>query len=162
MEATATSEQRPPRSGRAVVVAFAIVAIIAIIAIVGYFALGMPGMGHSGDAMAGIDQAEPDGPMPLAPQAFADKLGDSSAFVVNVHVPAGAGIAGTDASIAYNRIDDGRLPATKSTTILLYCETGRMSRIAGRYLAAAGYTDVSDLAGGMEAWRRAGLPLEER
>jgi len=158
MEATADVDQQRPRSGRAAVVALC----VAILAVVGYFALGMPGMDHSGGAMAGMDHAASGDPMPLEAEAFAERLADSSAFVVNVHVPAGATIAGTDAAIPYDRIvGDARLPAAKDAPILLYCQTGRMSQTAGRELVAAGYTDVSHLDGGMEAWQRAGLALED-
>ena len=37
--------------------------------------------------------------MALTPQAFADQHADRDAFMVNVHEPAGATIAGTDAAI---------------------------------------------------------------
>lgn len=81
--------------------------------------------------------------------------------VVNVHVPAGPAIEGTDATIALDEIvGDDRLPADTDATILLYDQSGRMSQIAGRNLVAAGYTDVSHLDGGMDAWARAGLELE--
>lgn len=157
MEATTDVEQRPPRSGRAAVVIFG----VAVVAVVGYFAFGMPGMDHSGGGMSGMDLASD--PMPLAPQAFADGVADPRAFVVNVHVPAGATIEGTDATIPYDQlVGDARLPAATDTAILLYCQTGRMSQTAGRELVAAGYTDVSHLDGGTDAWRRAGLPLDEQ
>ncbi len=158
MEATTDPEQRPPRSGRGAVVAFGVI----IVAIVGYFAFGMPGMDHSGGSMADMDHPAGD-PMPLAPQAFADGVADPRVFVVNVHVPAGATIAGTDATIPYDQlVGDARLPAATDTAILLYCQTGRMSETAGRELVEAGYTDVSHLDGGTDAWRRAGLPLDEQ
>lgn len=101
--------------------------------------------------------------MTLAPVKFAERVADPGAFVVNVHVPAGESIAGTDAVIAYDEIaDDGRLPPAKDTPILLYCQTGRMSQTAGRDLMADGYTNVSHLAGGLEAWEQARLPLERQ
>lgn len=158
MEA-APEVQWPPRSGRAAVVAFGVVVVVTV----GYFVLGMPGMDHSGGTMTSMDHAASGDPMPLAPQAFADRLRDSSAFVINVHVPAGPSISGTDATIPYDRVvDDEALPADKDTPILLYCQTGRMSQSAGRTLVAASYTDVSHLDGGMEAWQRAGLSLKEQ
>lgn len=181
-ETTADTEQRPGRPGRGAMIALGVV----LVAVVGYFALGMPGTDSSGGSMPGMegmdgstgstegmdgmgsggsmegmDQAAPGDPMPLEPDAFQARLADPSAFVVNVHVPASAMIAGTDAAIPYDQISgDARLPAAKDAPILLYCQTGRMSLAAGRELVAAGYTDVSHLAGGMEAWQQAGLPLE--
>lgn len=98
--------------------------------------------------------------MALTPQAFADQHADRDAFMVNVHEPAGATIAGTDAAIAYDQIaGDDRLPAGRDAPILLYCQTGGMSLTAGRALIADGYRNVSNLEGGMEAWERAGFEL---
>jgi len=69
--------------------------------------------------------------------------------------------AGTDATIRYGRVaDDGRLPQDRSTPILLYCKTGRMSQEAATALMDAGFTDVVYLDGGMVAWDAAGRPLE--
>lgn len=134
-------------------------------AVVAYFALGMPGTGRSspGRAMAGVDDVAAAGDLEaLAPQDFADRRTDDGVFVVNVHVPAAESITGTDATIAFDDIvGDDRLPAETDTPILLYCRTGRMSATAGRDLLAAGYTDVSHLDGGTEAWARAGFDLEQ-
>jgi len=38
-------------------------------------------------------------------------------------------------------------------TVVVYCQGGKRSAIAAGVLAAAGYRDVCDLAGGFEAWR---------
>lgn len=149
--------EAPPRGGRGVVA----LVVLAVVAVGAYFALGMPGMGHSGSSgtMAGMEQPA-DEPMVLAPAAFAERLDDEGVFVVNVHVPAGDEIAGTDATIPYDSIvGDDRLPADQATPILLYCRTGRMSASAGRDLLAAGYTEVAHLDGGMEAWVDAGFEL---
>ena len=141
---TAESRERPVRSGSAFAIVF--VAVVALVA--AYFALGMPGMDHSGGEVTA-----------LSPKEFGERLRDPEAFVVNVHVPDEGGIDGTDAEIPYDRIvGDGRLPG-HGTQLLLYCKTGRMSEIAGRDLVREGYTRVAHLAGGMEGWKRAGFDL---
>ena len=130
--------------------------------IIGYFALGMPGMDHSGstDTMAGMDHTAGE-PMTLSPEAFARRMTDGTGFLVNVHVPAGEQIPGTEAAIPYDQIvGDDRLPDKLDRPVLLYCETGRMSRTAGRQLLDAGYTDVSHLEDGMRGWSAAGFALE--
>ena len=44
--------------------------------------------------------------------------------------------------------------------VIVYCETGRQSAHAGATLRSNGFTSVYKLAGGLMAWRSAGLPLE--
>jgi len=143
-------------SGSRVIAAIGVV----VAAVVGYFALGMPGMDHGGGgmaAMAGMDASD----MAVGVDAFAARLRASDAFVVNVHVPDEGSIAGTDAVIRYDRIvGDARLPEDKSTPVLLYCKTGRMSADAATALMDAGYTDVVYLDGGMDDWTAAGRTLE--
>ncbi len=83
-------------------------------------------------------------------------------FFVNVHIPYEGEIASTDAFIPFNKTKAllGRYPADKSARIVLYCRSGRMSDVAARELAAAGYTNLYNLAGGMIAWEEAGLHLK--
>ena len=142
------------------------VAIIVVAAVAGYFALGMPGMGHGGSTssdgggMAGMGSTNASG-MAVGVGEFATRLTDPRAFVVNVHVPYAGRIAGTDAMIPYDRIaGDSRLPTDRSTPVVLYCKTGRMSALAATTLMNAGYTNVVYLDGGMDAWVRAGRQLE--
>jgi len=44
--------------------------------------------------------------------------------------------------------------------VLLICRSGRRSREAARRLSAMGFNKVTVLDGGIEAWKRAGMPLE--
>ena len=171
------------KSGRWVVV----VTIAVVVAVVGYLMIAMPGMDHGStnsmgamdsadmdsaemDSMAGMGNEEP--PVDMSPQAaspiaqadpaeFELLMSTPDTFVVNVHIPDQGNIRGTDVSIPYEGIvGDPRLPADLETPILLYCETGRMSAIAGAALAAAGYSDVTELAGGMQAWQASGRSVE--
>jgi hydroxyacylglutathione hydrolase len=48
----------------------------------------------------------------------------------------------------------------RSQSLVLVCETGSRSAIGASLLTAAGFTDVTNLTGGVVAWRNAGLPLE--
>jgi rhodanese-related sulfurtransferase len=50
---------------------------------------------------------------------------------------------------------------SKTTDVLVTCHDGGNSVLAGATLRALGYERVSVLDGGMEAWRRAGLPVEQ-
>ena len=156
MEPSSATEEVPERvvDGRR----FIVVATAAVAAIVAYFALGMPGMDHSGGTtdMESMDHSA----MAVGVDEFAARMESTDAFVVNVHVPDEDAIVGTDAAIPYRTIDaDDGLPKDKSAPVLLYCKTGRMSGEAATALMGAGYTDVVHLEGGMDAWVAAGRSL---
>lgn len=44
--------------------------------------------------------------------------------------------------------------------LILYCSTGERSAMAAATLRTMGYRDVRVLDGGLEAWKRKGLPVE--
>lgn len=77
---------------------------------------------------------------------------------INVHTPYEGEIEKTDAFIAYDQIvaQSASLPKDKNSAIILYCKTGRMSAEAITTMRKLGYTNVQHLAGGMDAWERAG------
>lgn len=54
----------------------------------------------------------------------------------------------------------GDIAPSKLTPIAVTCSDGRNSVLAGAVLKEMGYQDVSVLEGGMAAWHRAGLPVE--
>jgi rhodanese-related sulfurtransferase len=53
------------------------------------------------------------------------------------------------------------LQAHRGRPIVIYCESGRRSAQAGALLKKNGFDRVVGLAGGLTAWRRAGLPLQK-
>lgn len=55
----------------------------------------------------------------------------------------------------------GDIVPSKSTDVVVTCNDGRSSPLAGATLRALGYQHVSALDGGMVAWQKAGLPLEK-
>jgi sulfur-carrier protein adenylyltransferase/sulfurtransferase len=48
----------------------------------------------------------------------------------------------------------------KSSEVVLYCAGGTRSALAARALGELGYTNVSSMAGGFTAWKRAGLAFD--
>jgi rhodanese-related sulfurtransferase len=52
-----------------------------------------------------------------------------------------------------------RLPADLATPILIYCGSGHRGAIAMVALRMLGYTDVTNLGGGLGAWKAASLPV---
>ena len=65
----------------------------------------------------------------------------------------GAMLVPTSAFVA--RLDE--LPADRP--LLVICHLGNRSAAVTGYLTRMGRTDVANVAGGMEAWARAGLPV---
>lgn len=55
----------------------------------------------------------------------------------------------------------GRLTVPKEQPILVVCAVGGRSYVASRALLAMGHQEVYNLEGGIEAWRRAQLPVEK-
>jgi rhodanese-related sulfurtransferase len=49
-----------------------------------------------------------------------------------------------------------------SQPIICYCGGGSRSALVAESLQKMGYTNVRSLAGGMKAWREAGLPTEKQ
>ncbi len=85
-------------------------------------------------------------------------------LLVDVHAPYQGEIEGTDLFLPYDQVEAnvGKLPADRAAKIVLYCRSGAMSAIAARTLVKLGYTNVSDLTGGMGAWKDAGYPLLDK
>ena len=111
----------------------------------------------------GSAENEGQGPAPsrlLEPDGFADTIEAPRVVTINVHVPDEGSIQGTDETIPFDRIKAMRakLPAP-GTPLALYCRSGTMSAIAARTLADLGYTTITELDGGMDAWAQSGRPL---
>lgn len=144
------------------------IVIVVFLAALTWFFLGMPGMDHSSttgtEDMAGMEvdvTVEAAGRLTQFSAAeFDERLSDPAVTVVNVHVPYDGELSGTDAFAAFDRIvGDPAIPTDRSAPILLYCRSGRMSKIAGEALIEAGYLDVAHLDGGMDAWEATGRSI---
>jgi rhodanese-related sulfurtransferase len=92
----------------------------------------------------------------VTPKQLKAMMANKDFFLLDVHVPEGKHIAGTDAFIDYRRImqNTDRLPSDKNTKIVVYCLGDVMSRKAALDLIRLGYTQVYDLLGGTWAFRR--------
>lgn len=130
------------------------IALTAFALVMAYFAFGMPGMDH------GSSTAPPVGYDAVNPDTFAARMRNGDPFVVNVHVPFDGEIEGTDDHIPFDRIAaSSALPTALASEILLYCRTGAMAADAARALVERGYTNVTVLRGGMDAWEASGRPI---
>jgi len=96
----------------------------------------------------------------VSPQQLRGMLDAGGVTLVDVHIPEQPHIPGTDAVVPYNDIEalEAALP-DKEASIVLYCRSGHMSADAAQALVAAGYTNVSELTGGENAWTAAGYEV---
>lgn len=96
----------------------------------------------------------------LSVEQLADALPNKDFTLVNVHVPDQGSLPMTDLSIAFNDVDAfvAALP-DKDAPIVIYCRSGGMSSQMAPALAALGYTNLFELAGGFNAWGAAGHEL---
>ena len=97
----------------------------------------------------------------VSPSELATMLENKDFVLINTHVPYEGEIEQTDLFLPYDQAAElvDQLPADKAAKIVVYCRSDRMSRIAADAWAAAGYTNLYNLAGGFEAWEQAGYPL---
>lgn len=97
----------------------------------------------------------------ITPEEFDAAIGSRNPFVVDVHIPEQAHLPGTDAFIPYSELETrlAELPPDKGSEILVYCRSGSMSTQASQVLIEAGYTNVANLSGGVQAWQAARPPL---
>jgi phage shock protein E len=111
------------------------------------------------DAAPGAD-ARPLGE--LAPAQLHDQLVAKDFLLIDVHTPCAGVIPQTDTRIPYNDVDAlaAYIGTDLAQPVVLTCLSGAMSTVAGRDLIERGYTDVAELAGGMNAWEAAGYTLD--
>jgi len=57
-----------------------------------------------------------------------------------------------------SEFDPGALPSDPTKRLILQCGSGKRSATAAQRLFAAGADEASHLAGGIKAWKEAGLP----
>jgi rhodanese-related sulfurtransferase len=87
---------------------------------------------------------------------------NGGAFVVDVRSAAEwrtGHIAGSQ-HIPLGKLVSQMAERERAQPIVLVCESGSRSAIGASLLTAAGFSDVTNLTGGINAWKSAGLPLE--
>lgn len=125
-------------------------ALVVLVALVGACSEADTGAAVSGSPIRLLEASE-----------FADFMeSNPDVAVINVHIPYQGHIAGTDAFVDFTQIlDYDNLPNNLDDPVIVYCRSGNMSAQSASDLAAAGYTNVIDLNGGMNAWEASGREL---
>jgi rhodanese-related sulfurtransferase len=93
------------------------------------------------------------------------KINREKGVMIDVCEPAEyqAGHAVGSKSIPLGQLDKrlGDLPKDKTAPVLVMCASGMRAKRAAAQLRKAGYVNAMPVAGGMRAWREAGLPVEK-
>lgn len=98
----------------------------------------------------------------LSPQVASERIKSGELTIVDVrepweyardHIPAAT-------LTPLRQIISAPQDAIKADNIVFVCEVGQRSAVAAELAAAAGKQHVFNLEGGMQAWRNAGLPVE--
>lgn len=110
----------------------------------------------------------------VAPAAFHADAGDAVLIDVRepaefdtghlpgaINIPRGVLEFHVDAHPAVANATDPAL-AHRERPLVLYCRTGGRAALAADNLQKLGFADVRSIAGGIEAWREAGLPVVTR
>jgi rhodanese-related sulfurtransferase len=105
---------------------------------------------------------KPDYVKMITPTELNQVMQNEDIFLVDVHTPEQRHIKGTDVFIPFNEIEkyQNKFPKDKNAAIYLYCEGGPMGNAAARSLYELGYRNLTNLEGGANAWKKAGLDFE--
>ena len=98
----------------------------------------------------------------LSPQAVAEALQAGEILLVDVREPYEFDAERIKGSISLplSAIDPAAVPQAEGKTVVLSCAGGVRSARAAEYLQATGLDVKHHLAGGLYAWKLAGLPTE--
>jgi glyoxylase-like metal-dependent hydrolase (beta-lactamase superfamily II)/rhodanese-related sulfurtransferase len=98
----------------------------------------------------------------LSPQTAADRMaGASPPLVIDIRTPRERAEKSIKGSVhrPLNTLREGLPDVARDTAIVVHCAGGYRSSMAASLLQRDGFTNVSELAGGIAAWEAAGLPV---
>ena len=122
--------------------------------IVGYLQNGLHSLASRRDLTATTER--------VSPALAAERLASREALMVDVRTPGERErkfVAGS-VSIPLNHLPERLQELPADRPLLVYCAGGYRSSIAASLLQQKGFTQVSELAGGLAAWEAAHLPTE--
>ncbi len=98
----------------------------------------------------------------LSPQTAADRIaGPNPPLVIDIRTSGERADKSIDGSLhrPLNTLREGLPDVARDRVLIVHCAGGYRSSIAASLLQRDGFTNVSELAGGVAAWEAAGLPL---
>jgi rhodanese-related sulfurtransferase len=98
----------------------------------------------------------------LAPQEVADGMKEGRILLIDVREPNETDIERIPGStlLPLSTLDPTAIPDPDGRTIVFSCRSGNRSVKACEMAQAAGLSINAHLAGGIKAWKEAGLPVE--
>ncbi|WKZ66254.1 MAG: rhodanese-like domain-containing protein [Flavobacteriales bacterium] len=125
------------------------IAIIPLLSILVLTACGQAG--QAGNATA------------VGPDAFEKALGTPKAQLIDVRTASEYASGHLDGARNLDwtngQLQAGMATLDKQAPVLVYCASGRRSAAAREALLQAGFKDVTDMAGGIQAWTANGKPV---
>ena len=103
----------------------------------------------------------PDPGEDLAPEQVAELHRQGEIQLVDVREPYEheAGYIGGDRHVEFRHLSQQAESIDRDRTVVFYCRSGARSAMATQAFRASGY-DARNMAGGLLAWDRSGLPIE--
>lgn len=98
----------------------------------------------------------------ISPAELNQVMQNEDIFLLDVHTPEQQHIQGNDLFVPYDQIENfkDKLPKDKNAALYLYCKSGGMAVSAAKSLHELGYSNLYNLTGGADAWRKAGLGFQ--
>ena len=99
----------------------------------------------------------------LTPAEAQRMLAEGNLFIIDVRTPGETKFGKIKGSMLIPLDEIGRRMAEvpQDKRVLLCCASGMRSRVAAGVLWRSGYRELYNLAGGVAAWQRAGLPMQK-
>jgi rhodanese-related sulfurtransferase len=119
------------------------------------------------DLLAAFDKyysALPDGFSTITPAATKDQMGVTKLTILDLReaseVTSGGSIEGSVNVPVRTLIKSDKVPADKAAPIVVTCASGHRGAMGLVALQMLGYTNVKSMAGGVNAWKAANLPVK--
>jgi thioredoxin 1 len=99
----------------------------------------------------------------LSPTEFQEKLKSTpEAILIDVRTPEEIAVDRIENSqnIVYDDSFESKLTGLDQKPLFVYCAAGKRSAKAAQILRDKGYKNVFELEGGLNAWKAAGLPVD--
>ena len=102
----------------------------------------------------------PTGLTELSPTDVAKAMRESSIMLIDVREPQEHRAERIDGAVLFplSTFDPAALPPTAGRTIVFHCGVGKRSAMAVAKCLAHGLGHNAHMSGGLQAWKRAGLP----